>query len=202
MFMPNVVMVTQTHLSQCLWKSRVNCEMKGAVYMTYIVWAGCRGNCGVWHGHRQAWCSLRHPPLAEQVHGESVPGEWQSRSVISTTTASLPAALKPCWRGHYQQLISTLYYWDSLLVRMLDSGWKGCEFESQQEQRENFLLQSRLCVLTLLLGVRSTPVLPQWHVKLRPRSFCQKCRWQVTPKHEYTFDPTKSEWGDYAAFRA
>ena len=42
---------------------------------------------------------------------------------------------------------------------------KGCEFESRQERRENFLLQSRLCVLTLLLGVRSTPVLPQWHVK-------------------------------------
>ena len=29
----------------------------------------------------------------------------------------------------------------------------------------------------------------------RPRSLCQKCRWQVTPKHAYTFDPTKSEWG-------
>ena len=33
----------------------------------------------------------------------------------------------------------------------------------------------------------------------RPRSFCQKCRWQVTPKHAYTLDPTKSEWLDYAA---
>ena len=32
----------------------------------------------------------------------------------------------------------------------------------------------------------------------RPRSFCQKYRWQVTPKHEYTLDPTKSEWADYA----
>ena len=28
----------------------------------------------------------------------------------------------------------------------------------------------------------------------RPRSFCQKRRWQVTPKHVYTLDPTKSEW--------
>ena len=25
------------------------------------------------------------------------------------------------------------------------------------------------------------------------------CRWQVTPKHAYTLDPTKSEWADYAA---
>ena len=36
----------------------------------------------------------------------------------------------------------------------------------------------------------------------RPRSFCEKCRWQVTPKHEYTLDPTKSEWADYAAVQA
>ena len=27
----------------------------------------------------------------------------------------------------------------------------------------------------------------------RPRSFCQKCRWQVTAIHAYTFDPTRSE---------
>ena len=32
----------------------------------------------------------------------------------------------------------------------------------------------------------------------RPRSFCQKCRWQVTPKHVYTPDPAVSEWADYA----
>ena len=31
------------------------------------------------------------------------------------------------------------------------------------------------------------------------RSFCQKCRWQVTPKHAYVLDPTKSEWADYVA---
>ena len=36
----------------------------------------------------------------------------------------------------------------------------------------------------------------------RPRSFCQKCRWQVTPKYVYTLDPTKSEWADYAAVQA
>ena len=32
----------------------------------------------------------------------------------------------------------------------------------------------------------------------RSRSFCQTCRWQVTPKHAYTLDPTKSEWVNYA----
>ena len=36
----------------------------------------------------------------------------------------------------------------------------------------------------------------------RPRSFCQKFRWQATPKHAYTFDPSKSEWADYAAVQA
>ena len=28
----------------------------------------------------------------------------------------------------------------------------------------------------------------------RPWSFCRKCRWQFTPKHAYTLDPTKSGW--------
>ena len=36
----------------------------------------------------------------------------------------------------------------------------------------------------------------------RPQSFCQKCRWPVTPTHAYTLDPTKSEWADYAAVQA
>ena len=31
----------------------------------------------------------------------------------------------------------------------------------------------------------------------RPQSFCQKCRWEVIPKHAYTLDLTKSEWDDY-----
>ena len=36
----------------------------------------------------------------------------------------------------------------------------------------------------------------------RPRSFWQKCRWQVTPKHAYTLDPSKSDWADNAAVQA
>ena len=36
----------------------------------------------------------------------------------------------------------------------------------------------------------------------RPRSFCRKCRWQLTPKHAYTFDPTKSERANCAAVQA
>ena len=35
-----------------------------------------------------------------------------------------------------------------------------------------------------------------------PRSFCPKCKWQVTPKHAHTLNPTKSEWVDYAVIQA
>ena len=75
-----------------------------------------------------------------------------------------------------------------------------CGFESRQERRENFLLQGQLCVLTFIrcpFHPRLTAVAHK-----RPWSFCQKCRWQVTPKHAYTFDQTKSEWADYAAVQA
>ena len=85
--------------------------------------------------------------------------------------------------------------WDlagiACLVRAPDSWSKGCEFESRQERRENFLLRSQLSVLTLIpcpFHPRVTTV-----ARKRPRSFCPKCTWQVTPKHAYTPNPTKSE---------
>ena len=48
----------------------------------------------------------------------------------------------------------------SLLVRAPDSRSEGCEFESRQEQRENFLLQSQLCLL-ILVRCPVHPVLTQ-----------------------------------------
>ena len=57
------------------------------------------------------------------------------------------------------------------------------------------------CVCWLLFSVRSTPVLPQWHVK-DPGHSAKKCKWQVTPTHAYTRDPSKSEWADYTAVQA
>ena len=36
----------------------------------------------------------------------------------------------------------------------------------------------------------------------RPRSFCQKYRWQVTPKHAYTLDTSKLDGNDYTAVQA
>ena len=61
-------------------------------------------------------------------------------------------------------------------------------------------LQSQLCVLTLFRCLFHPHVTTMEHK--RPRSFCQKCRWQDTPIHIYTLDPTKSEWADYAAVQA
>ena len=49
-------------------------------------------------------------------------------------------------------------------------------------------------VCSLLFCVRSTSMLPQW--RIRPWSFCQKCRVQATPKHAYTHDQLKSEWAN------
>ena len=89
---------------------------------------------------------------------------------------------------------------DGLLVRAPDSSSKGCEFESRQERREIFLLHSQLCVLTLIrcpFHPRVTTVACK-----RPWSFCQKCRWQVTPEYAYTFHPVNMEWADYAAVKA
>ena len=41
-----------------------------------------------------------------------------------------------------------------------------------------------------------------FHPSVSAVAFYQQCRWQVTPKHSYTLDPTKSEWTDNAAVQA
>ena len=58
--------------------------------------------------------------------------------------------------------------------------------------------------LTFCADSYSVPVPPLVTAvaRKRPMSFCQKCWWQVTPKHTHTLDPTKSEWADYAAVQA
>ena len=92
---------------------------------------------------------------------------------------------------------------DCLLVRAPDTRSKGCEFESRHERWGEFSSpESTLCPDPLFC-VRSTPVLPQWHVK-DPGHSAKSAGWQVTPKHAYTrtLNPTKSEWADYAAIQA
>ena len=58
--------------------------------------------------------------------------------------------------------------------------------------------------LTFCADSYSVPVPPLVTAvaRKRPMSFCKRCRWQVTPKQAYSFDPTKSEWADHAADQA
>ena len=121
--------------------------------------------------------------------------------VQSTNQQRQHVCLRPVWPvlllsyWSFQLYIRSLLNWlvncgcgerESSLVRAPDSLLKGCEFESRQERWEKFPLQSQLCVLTLIrcpFHPRVTAV-----ARKRPRSFCQKCRWQVIPKHAYTLD--------------
>ena len=95
----------------------------------------------------------------------------------------------------------------SLLLAVI-SCWLECRTRDQKvatsnpgrSGRENFLLQGHLCVLTLIrypFHPRATAV-----ARKRHQLFCQKCMWEVMPKHAYTLDPTKSECADYAAVQA
>ena len=52
----------------------------------------------------------------------------------------------------------------------------------------------------LLSGVRSTPVLPQWHVKDPGHS--AKSAGGRLHLNTHTLDPSKSEWAGYAAAQA
>ena len=63
------------------------------------------------------------------------------------------------------------------LVRAPYSWSKDCKCKSRQERQENFLLQSQLCVVTLI-RCPSHPCVTAVACK-RPQSFCQKCRWLV-----------------------
>ena len=133
---------------------------------------------------------LRGKPL-------STPARRQGQHQLTFSSRPLTAACLTAWTVLYNRESGS---WDSSLVRAPDSRWTGCEFESRQERRENFLLQSQLCVLTLIRCPFHPRVTAVARKRLRP--FCKKSRWHVTPKHAYTFDPMKSEWADYAALQA
>ena len=90
----------------------------------------------------------------------------------------------------------------------------GIEFQRDAPAKEKLVLNRSILALgsiidrdgarLLWLTLIRCPFHPRFTAvaRKRPRSFCQKCRWQVTPKHAYTFDPTKSEWADYTAVQA
>ena len=97
--------------------------------------------------------------------------------------------LLPRFTVPYKMVLARL---ESLLVERRTRYRKVASSNPGKNGVENFLLQSQLCVLTLI----------RCPFHLRHRSSCKKCRSQVTPKYAYTFDPTKSEWADYAAVQA
>ena len=73
---------------------------------------------------------------------------------------------------------------DGSVVRAPDSLSKGRGFESLQVRRGIFLLQGQLSVLALIFV--SVPARVTSVARKRPRSFFQKCRWQVTAKYACT----------------
>ena len=78
----------------------------------------------------------------------------------------------------------------------------ACWLERRTRDRKvassNFLLQSQLCVLTLI----QCPFHPRVTAVARKRSRSCRQKVQVTPKHAFTLDLWKSELADYAAIQA
>ena len=89
---------------------------------------------------------------------------------------------------------------DGLLVGCRTCDQKVESLNPGRSGGRSFFSKNQPCVLTLyrcLFRPRYTGVAHK-----RPRSFCQKCRWHVTPKHIYTLDLVKSEWADNATVQA
>ena len=100
--------------------------------------------------------------------------------------------LKGCESEFWQEWLESQ---DSLLVKWRPCDWKVASLSpSRSDLRVFFSIVHFLC--RLLFSVCPPDVTAVTHK--RSQSFCQKCRWQVTPKHAYTHNPLKSEWVDYA----
>ena len=86
--------------------------------------------------------------------------------------------------GWWQKLGCSGKNGDNSVVRAPHSWSIGCGFKSLQERWENFF--SRVNFLCWLL--LRYPFHPRFTgvARKRSRSFCQKCRWQVTAKHVCT----------------
>ena len=127
---------------------------------------------------------------------------WQSRSecdhlYISTALTLVFSKLKeklkekgvlPCCQYVCSQ--------DSLMVEHRTRDWKVASLNPGNSTRRIFFSRCSLCVLTLIQCLFHTCVTAVACKRLW--SFCQKCRWQITPKHAYTLDQMKSKHADYA----
>ena len=158
------------------------------------IWGSNRLNWGSWYSSSQHSCTVFFSLItpAPQVLDISFPSfffpffyyfHFYFLELHWPTNARQPSSqLAP---SQYQKIWPFLFLLisgterDSLLVRVLDSLSKGCEFESWQERWENFLLQSQFYMLTFIRCPFHPCVTAV--TRKRPRSFCQKCSWQVTP---------------------
>ena len=134
--------------------------------------------------------------LQNQVHEETFPylllGAHDHG--VGTEQDQLPCGSTGTSSGSCQQtetgMFSHVTWYNSLYKTILQGTLEGGRHCGQQ----------RKCWMewTMSKSGHLFPLLFYCSARKRPWPFCQKCRWQVIPKHAYTFDPTKLEWVHWA----
>ena len=83
---------------------------------------------------------------------------------------------------------------DNLLAECKTRDWNVVSSSPGRSDSKNFWRRN-FCPHSYLVSIPP-------HVSVvackRPWSFCQKYKWQVTPKNTYTLNTAKLEWADYA----
>ena len=113
-------------------------------------------------------------------------------------------------RKSHSSLLNLSWFFDKYIVGLPDKHTKltletkillpllsGFELVTFRPRVQRSYRQAIPTLIRYLFHPRVTAV-----ARKRPRSFCQKCRWQVTPIYAYTPDPTKGDRTDYAAVQA
>ena len=116
---------------------------------------------------------------------------------------------------HQQKSYSNKYFYFFIFFKQTPPPEKKKKKKWQQEHQEWkvhdwFIWRVLLClerkkyISICVLALIRCPFHPRFTAvaRKRPLLFCQKCRWQATPKHAHTLDPSKSEWADYAAVQS
>ena len=129
---------------------------------------GAKGRFSQYNRCVHALCVSVCPFFFSSADCPSVPCETLSFFFSSADCPSVPCETEPCF------LFSPLKRYLAFLYRGRDSP------------------RGSLSVLTLIRCPSDPRVTAVAHKRLQ--SFCQKCPWQVTPKHACTFDPTQSYW--------
>ena len=113
-----------------------------------------------------------------------------SDMLVSVSVSDVLVSLFMCWSVYLCLMCWSVYLWlmGAGIAQWLERRTrdrKGAGSTRLLERRENFLLQGPLSVLLFLFRYPFHPRVTAVARK-RPRSFCQKRRWEVTAKHAYT----------------